>query len=197
MSRKRKRRKDKKGCHVVFLSTVFTRTSLKPCFLSPFTLLSAPLLSVSRLSLSRLSLPVRLRTCGNPTSSRFWGSFVALQCLFAAWNCAGNICVIFWASFCFVFSLTGIVTLEGERERERERIRVWWDCRRFGGIWVLVWQEPYLEQDGGSGLTRLCAVRSLSRSCTISLVSVLFCFDFPPFPLSVSFFACLSCMCPF
>jgi hypothetical protein len=53
MSRKRKRGKDK-GCHVEFLSAVFTRTSLKPCFLSPFTLLLASLLSVSRLSLSSL-----------------------------------------------------------------------------------------------------------------------------------------------
>ncbi len=172
----------------MFLSTVFTRTSLKPCFLSPFTLLLACLLSVSRLSslslvsLSRLSLPVRLRTCGNPKSSGFWGSLVAIECLFAAQNCAGDICVILWTGFCFVLSLTGIVTLERERERARElgfdgtagdleesgsrpgRSRVW------SRMVVLVWR--------GCVQCDHCPVPALS-------------------PWLVSFFACLSCMCPF
>ncbi len=92
MSRKRKREKDKRLPRGVFVYRIHTDNTKTMLFFSPFTLLSASLLSVSRLS---LSLPVRLRTCGNPTSSGFWGSFVAIECLFAALNCAGNVSVIF------------------------------------------------------------------------------------------------------
>ncbi len=105
----------------MFLSTVFTRTSLKPCFLSPFTLLLASLLSVSQLSLSSL-VAGAIKDLRKSNKQWILGKF----CGHLVFVCGAELCgkhlrnFLNWFLLCIVVDWHSYI---GERERERERER--------------------------------------------------------------------------